>query len=148
MTGGTAEARANQPHPGRRRPSSRAWPWASAPCALPSKTKAWIDTYDVRDVAPDILLFANLGAVQLNYGYGVDECQRAVEMIEADALILHFNALQEAVQPEGDGDFSGLLDKIENICAALPVPVIAKEVGWGFSEANRRRPGRCRGGGD
>jgi isopentenyl-diphosphate delta-isomerase len=91
------------------------------------------ETYRVRSVAPDILLFANLGAVQLNYGYGLDECQRAVDMIEADALILHFNALQEAVQPEGDGDFSGLLHKVEMICRQLPVPVIAKEVGWGFS---------------
>ena len=92
----------------------------------------------MRDVAPDIPLFANLGAVQLNYGYGVAQCLRAVEMIEADALILHFNALQEAVQPEGDGNFSGLLDKVAEICAALPVPVIAKEVGWGFAEQTAR----------
>jgi isopentenyl-diphosphate delta-isomerase len=96
-------------------------------------------TYQVRDVAPDILLFANLGAVQLNYGYGLSHCQRAVEMIAADALILHFNALQEAVQPEGDGDFSGLLAKIESICRHLSVPVIAKEVGWGFSREDARR---------
>lgn len=91
-------------------------------------------TFQVRNVAPDILLFANLGAVQLNYGYGVDQCLKAVEMIEADALILHFNALQEAVQPEGNTRFEGLLEKIEKVCQALPVPVIAKEVGWGFSE--------------
>ncbi len=90
-------------------------------------------TFQVRKEAPDILLFANLGAVQLNYGYGLDECQRAVDMIEADALILHLNPLQEAVQPEGDTRFAGLLDKIESICKRLPVPVIAKEVGWGFS---------------
>lgn len=96
------------------------------------------DTYRVRDVAPDILLFANLGAVQLNYGYGLAECQRAVDMIEADALILHFNALQEAVQPEGDGNFAGLLAKIESVCRDLPVPVIAKEVGWGFSREAAR----------
>jgi isopentenyl-diphosphate delta-isomerase len=92
------------------------------------------DTYAVRDVAPDILLFANLGAVQLNYGYGIDHCLRAVDMISANALILHFNALQEAVQPEGDSNFTGLLSKIESICRHLPVPVIAKEVGWGFAE--------------
>jgi isopentenyl-diphosphate Delta-isomerase len=91
-------------------------------------------TYQVRSVAPDILLFANLGAVQFNYGYGVEQCQRAVDMIEADALILHFNVLQEAVQPEGDTNFAGLLDGVEQVCKALPVPVIAKEVGWGFSE--------------
>lgn len=96
-------------------------------------------TFQVRDVAPDILLFANLGAVQFNYGYGVDQCLRAVEMIQADALVLHLNALQEAVQPEGDSNFAGLLSKIEAVCRALPVPVIAKEVGWGMSEEAARR---------
>lgn len=97
---------------------------------------ALADTYRVRDVAPDVLLFANLGAVQLNYGYGVDQCRRAVEMIDANALILHFNVLQEVVQPEGDGNFAGLIDKVAAVCRALAVPVIAKEVGWGFSPAD------------
>ncbi len=96
-------------------------------------------TFQVRDVAPDILLLANLGAVQLNCGYTVEHCQRAVDMIEADALILHFNPIQEAVQPEGDTRFAGLLAKIEQVCRALPVPVVAKEVGWGFSEENARQ---------
>jgi len=96
-------------------------------------------TFQVRQYAPDALLFANLGAVQLNYGYGVEQCQRAVDMIEADALILHLNALQEAVQPEGDTQFAGLLSKIENVCQSLPVPVIIKEVGWGFSEQAARQ---------
>jgi isopentenyl-diphosphate Delta-isomerase len=91
-------------------------------------------TFKVRRYAPDILLFANLGAVQLNYGYGIEECRRAVEMAEADALILHLNALQEAVQPEGQTHYAGLLSKIEVICRSLPVPVIVKEVGWGISE--------------
>jgi len=90
-------------------------------------------TFQVRNIAPDILLFANLGAIQLNYGYSIDECQRAVDMISADALILHLNSLQEAVQPEGDTNFYGLLNKIEKVCRALSVPVIAKEVGWGIS---------------
>lgn len=96
-------------------------------------------TFQVRDVAPDILLFANLGAVQLNYGYGVDQCRRAVDMIEADALILHLNPLQEAVQPEGDVNWHGLLGKIEQVCAKVGVPVIAKEVGWGISGQAARR---------
>jgi isopentenyl-diphosphate delta-isomerase len=96
-------------------------------------------TYQVRGVAPDILLLANLGAVQLNYGYGIEHCQRAVEMIEADGLILHLNPLQEALQPEGNTDFSGLLAKIEKVCRELSVPVIAKEVGWGISEQVARR---------
>jgi len=94
------------------------------------------ETYMQRKLAPDILLFANLGAVQFNYGYGIDQCRRAIDMVEADALILHFNVLQEAVQPEGDTNFSGLLDHVEAVSKALEVPVIAKEVGWGFSPKN------------
>lgn len=104
---------------------------------------ALAETMWVRSVAPSILLFANLGAVQLNYGYGLEHCQRIVDMIEADALILHFNALQEAVQPEGDTNFSNLYQQVERICRQLPVPVIAKEVGWGFSEENARRLAAC-----
>ena len=96
-------------------------------------------SYQVRSLAPDILLLANLGAIQLNYGYGIEHCQQAVEMIAADALILHFNAMQEAVQPEGETRFAGLLQKIERVCRALPVPVVAKEVGWGFSQEDARR---------
>lgn len=96
-------------------------------------------SYQVRRVAPSIVLLANIGAVQLNYGYGVEECLRAVEMIEADALILHFNVLQEAVQPEGDTNFAGLLGKIAAVCRALPVPVVAKEVGNGISAAVARQ---------
>jgi isopentenyl-diphosphate delta-isomerase len=92
-------------------------------------------TYQVRQVAPDILLFANLGAVQLSYGYGVKECLRAVESVKADALVLHLNPLQEALQPEGNTNFAGLLGKIAQVCRALPVPVIVKEVGWGISTA-------------
>ncbi len=69
-----------------------------------------------RKVAPDILLFANLGAVQLNYGFGIDECRKAVDMIQADALILHLNPLQEAVQDAGDTNFAGLAKKIEEVC--------------------------------
>jgi isopentenyl-diphosphate delta-isomerase len=91
-------------------------------------------TYKVRDVAPDILLFANLGAVQLNYGYGIEHCILAVDMIEADGLILHLNPLQEAIQSGGNTDFSGLLSKIEEVCRALEVPVVVKEVGYGISE--------------
>jgi isopentenyl-diphosphate delta-isomerase len=96
-------------------------------------------TFQVRHLAPDILLLANLGAVQLNYGYGVDECRRAVEMVEADGLILHLNPLQEALQPEGQVDFADLLRKIALICKALPGPVIVKEVGWGISAGTARR---------
>jgi len=101
------------------------------------------DTYRVREVAPDILLFANLGAVQLNYGYGADQARRAVEMIEADALFLHLNPLQEAVQAEGDRDWRGLLGKIETLVAALDVPVVIKEVGNGISSEVARALAGC-----
>lgn len=100
-------------------------------------------SFQVRRAAPEILLFANLGAVQLNYGYSVDECRKAVEMIEADALYLHLNPLQEAVQHGGDGNWKGLAKKIETICKTLPVPVIAKEVGWGISEKTARILAEC-----
>jgi isopentenyl-diphosphate Delta-isomerase len=100
-------------------------------------------TFQVRRVAPDILLFANLGAVQLNYGYGIEQCRLAVDMIGADALILHFNPLQEAVQDAGDTNFSGLAKKIEEICKKLEVPVIAKEVGWGISERSAKLLADC-----
>jgi isopentenyl-diphosphate delta-isomerase len=91
------------------------------------------ETFDIRVFAPNIVLFANLGAIQLNYGFGVDECKKAVEMIGADSLFLHLNPLQEAVQREGNINFSGLLNKIEEVCQKLPVPVVIKEVGWGIS---------------
>jgi len=100
-------------------------------------------TFQVRRVAPDILLFANIGAVQFNYGYGVDECRRAVGMIEADALYLHLNPLQEAVQDAGDTNWIGIAKRIEEVCTKLDVPVIAKEVGWGISERTARLLADC-----
>ncbi|HHP7243790.1 MAG TPA: type 2 isopentenyl-diphosphate Delta-isomerase [Elainellaceae cyanobacterium] len=96
-------------------------------------------TFSVRSHAPDILLFANLGAVQLNYDYGLDECLRVVDWLDADALILHLNPLQECVQTKGDTNFRGLLSKIERLCETLPVPVVAKEVGNGISAPMAQR---------
>lgn len=96
-------------------------------------------SFRVRQEAPDILLFANLGAAQLNKGYTVDHCRRAVDMIGADALILHLNPLQEAVQADGDWNWAGLLGKIGQVCASVGVPVIAKEVGWGINGPLARR---------
>jgi isopentenyl-diphosphate Delta-isomerase len=137
MTGGTAEAgRINRTLAEAAQAAGIVMGVGSQRVALEDQDVA--DTFRVRRYAPDILLLANLGAVQLNYGYTIDDCKRAVEMIEADALILHLNAVQEAVQPEGDTRFSGLADKIAAVCRALPVPVIAKEVGWGISERAAR----------
>jgi isopentenyl-diphosphate delta-isomerase len=101
-------------------------------CAIDDHSAA--RTYEVRDVAPDVLLFGNLGAVQLNHGYGVSECRRAVEMIGADGLVLHLNPLHEALQHDGNTDFAGLLPKVETVCRELTVPVVIKEVGHGISE--------------
>ncbi|MBH8563290.1 type 2 isopentenyl-diphosphate Delta-isomerase [Nostoc sp. CENA67] len=92
-------------------------------------------TFAIRKYAPDVLLFANVGAVQLNYKYGLDQCLQIIDMLEADALILHINPLQEFIQPRGDTNFRGLLDKISKLCGQLNVPVIAKEVGNGISAA-------------
>ncbi|CAN0330342.1 unnamed protein product [Discosporangium mesarthrocarpum] len=97
------------------------------------------DTFRVRPSAPDILLFANLGAVQLNYGYSADHASRAVDMIGADALFLHLNPLQEAVQTGGDRNWTDLYGKIADLVAALDVPVVAKEVGNGISAEVARR---------
>ncbi|MDY6938359.1 MAG: type 2 isopentenyl-diphosphate Delta-isomerase [Cyanobacteriota bacterium] len=96
-------------------------------------------TFAVREIAPDAVIFANLGAVQLNYGYGIEQCQRVVDWLAADALILHLNPLQECVQTHGDTNFAGLLDKIAILCKKLPVPVIAKEVGNGISARMAQR---------
>jgi isopentenyl-diphosphate delta-isomerase len=96
-------------------------------------------TFAVRAFAPDIFLMANLGAVQLNYGCGLDDCRRIVETLEANALILHLNPLQECVQSRGDRNFKGLLPKIEALCRHLSVPVIVKEVGNGISGTMAQR---------
>ena len=133
MTGGTSEAsKINQVLATAAQEMHIAMGVGSQRIALEHPEFAY--TFKVRHVAPDILLFANLGAIQLNYGYGISECKHAIEMIEADALVLHFNSLQEALQNEGDTKFALLIKKVESICTALEVPVIAKEVGWGFSK--------------
>ncbi|MCL5115885.1 MAG: type 2 isopentenyl-diphosphate Delta-isomerase [Firmicutes bacterium] len=87
----------------------------------------------VREVGPTMPVFGNLGAVQLNYGMGIDQFQRAREAIRADGMFIHLNPLQEAIQPEGNTNFSRLLDKIETVARALPVPLLAKEVGSGIA---------------
>ncbi|MBN2910892.1 type 2 isopentenyl-diphosphate Delta-isomerase [Polycladomyces sp. WAk] len=89
-------------------------------------------TFQVRKYAPHIPLLANLGAVQLQYGYDVDDCRRIIELTEADALVLHLNAMQEVFQPEGNTRFAHLLAKIEEVCRTLEVPVGVKEVGMGI----------------
>jgi isopentenyl-diphosphate delta-isomerase len=98
------------------------------------------DTFKLaRKYAPTAVLFANMGAVQLNYGRGIEDYQRTVDMIEADALYLHLNPLQEAIQPEGDVDFSGLVKKIEKLVKKVSVPVYVKEVGHGIDKESAKQ---------
>lgn len=96
-------------------------------------------TFRIRDAAPTIPIVANVGAVQLNYGYSADECRRAVELAEADGLVLHLNGMQELFQPEGNTNFKGLLGQIERLCAVLPIPIGVKEVGWGIDGETAKR---------
>jgi len=142
MTGGTAEAETlNLRLAEAAQESKVAMGVGSQRAALEHPEQA--KTFQVRRVAPDILLFANLGAVQFNYGYNIDQCRRAVDMIQADALILHLNPLQEAVQDAGDTNFAGLAKKIEEICKQIELPVIAKEVGWGISKRTAKLLANC-----
>ncbi len=132
MTGGTARARSINHN------LAIAAQDAGVVLALGSQRAALedeslISTYSVRDVAPRVTLIANVGAVQLNYGVGIEQARRIVESIAADALYLHLNPLQEAIQRNGDTNFRALLPKIGALCRALDVPVIAKGVGSGIS---------------
>lgn len=134
MTGGTEEAARINRH------LAQAAEEVGIAVGVGSQRKAIEDpslaaSFAVREYAPSVPVLANLGAVQLNYGFGLNECRTAVEMVEADALVFHLNPLQEAIQPEGQCDFSGLLEKMGEIADRLEVPVIAKEVGSGISAA-------------
>jgi isopentenyl-diphosphate delta-isomerase len=96
-------------------------------------------SFDVRDLSPSVPLLANLGAVQLLRGVDAATCTRLVELLRADALVLHLNAVQEALQAGGDVSFRGVLRAIEALCRALPVPVVVKEVGWGIPPDDAKR---------
>ncbi len=89
-------------------------------------------SFQMRKYAPTIPIIANLGAVQLNYGFDFAKCQKIIELSGANALVLHLNSIQEVIQPEGNTNFKNLLGKIQKLCAALDVPVGVKEVGWGI----------------
>jgi len=138
MTGGTARARAINEN------LAIAAERAGVMLALGSQRAALEDptlltTYSVRGVAPNVTLYANIGAVQFNYGLSIDDARRAVESIAADGLYLHLNPLQEALQPSGDTNFRNLLPRIGELCRTLGVPVIAKSVGSGISVRSAAR---------
>ena len=132
MTGGTDEAAAINRNLAKAA-EKRGWSLGIGSMRAALEDERTASTFEVRKYAPTIPVLANLGLVQLNYGYDLSHCRRAVELIGADALLFHGNSLQEAFQPEGDTNFAGLLAKLERICGAIGVPVGVKEVGWGIS---------------
>lgn len=101
------------------------------------------DTFAVRQSAPQLpLLLGNIGAVQLGLGVGLSELQHLIQAVQADGLFFHLNPLQEAIQPEGDTQFRGLFDKMNDAIQSLDVPCIAKEVGSGISERTAEKLSR------
>ncbi|WP_273850593.1 type 2 isopentenyl-diphosphate Delta-isomerase [Guptibacillus spartinae] len=138
MTGGTERAwQINQ----RLAKAAEAHGWAlgvgSMRAAIQESKSVY--SFDVRKYAPTIPVLANIGAVQLNYGFTVEECKRSIDLIQADALILHLNPLQEVFQPEGDTDFQDLIVKIREVAKAIPVPLGVKEVGMGIDAKTAQR---------
>ncbi|WLV25092.1 type 2 isopentenyl-diphosphate Delta-isomerase [Aciduricibacillus chroicocephali] len=117
----------------------RGWAVALGSTRALLESDAYHGSFLIRDIAPTVPIIANLGAVQLNYGYGADECREIVERTGADSLVLHLNSLQEVVQDGGDLNFRDLLPKIEKLVTELDVPVGAKEVGFGIDGETARR---------
>lgn len=139
MTGGAARARDINLHLARTAQTlGLAMGVGSQRVALESDVSFGL-TSELRKIAPDIPLLANLGAAQIRGRQGLDYARRAVEMIHADALIVHLNPLQEALQDGGDRDWRGVLEAIALLVRQLNVPVVVKEVGAGISPAVARR---------
>ena len=133
MTGGAASNLGNI-----NRHLAEAAEQCNVPMAVGSQRAMIVDeaakqSFELRQFAPNIPLIANLGAVQLNYGFGVDEARRAIDVLQADALYLHLNPLQEVIQPEGDTNFANLAEKIHALAEQIDIPIILKEVGSGLS---------------
>lgn len=99
--------------------------------------------FSVKDHAPDVFLIGNIGIAQLADKDALDRCQRAVDMIRADALAIHFNVVQEHIQVEGDRDLAGIMKNLAMITQKLSVPVIAKEVGSGVGPDSAKRLAEC-----
>ncbi|MFQ5969425.1 MAG: type 2 isopentenyl-diphosphate Delta-isomerase [Nitrososphaerales archaeon] len=99
------------------------------------KSKELAETYSIaREHGPNAFLIANIGGAQLAKGLSMDEAKQIIDMINANALVVHLNPLQELVQPEGEPKFKGVFDKIVELVKSLKVPVIVKEVGAGISK--------------
>ncbi|ENH96449.1 isopentenyl pyrophosphate isomerase [Gracilibacillus halophilus YIM-C55.5] len=131
MTGGAALAETINRHLAQAA-EERGWIFALGSTRVMMESEHFRSSFQIRTYAPSIPIIANIGAVQLNYGFTVDQCKQILEWTEADAFVLHLNSIQEVIQPEGDTNFAHLLLKIEQLCQALDVPVGVKEVGFGI----------------
>lgn len=138
MTGGSSLAATINQHLAEAA-NERGWVVALGSTRALLESDAHEKSFLVRDYAPDVPIIANLGAVQLNYGYDVTHCEEIVARTEADSLVLHLNSLQEVIQDEGDLNFHQLLPKIEKICQELSVPVGVKEVGFGIDGVTAKK---------
>ena len=95
-------------------------------------------TQKIREIAPDALILGNLGATQVR-DHGVEFVKKAAKSVSADAMVIHFNPLQELIQPEGDTDWSKILSEIKKCSKSLGIPIIAKEVGSGISVSSAKK---------
>ncbi|WP_186576808.1 type 2 isopentenyl-diphosphate Delta-isomerase [Aquibacillus kalidii] len=110
----------------------RGWAFALGSTRALIESKEYRRSFQVRKYAPTTPIIANLGAVQLNYGFGLEQCKQIIDITNADALVLHLNSIQEVIQQGGDTNFKNLLPKIASICNGLDIPVGVKEVGFGI----------------
>lgn len=131
MTGGAASAETINRHLAEAA-EEKGWMLALGSTRALIESEDFHSSFQLRKFAPTIPIVANLGAVQLNYGFGLEACQKIIEITEANMLVLHLNSIQEVIQPAGNTNFKGLLNKIEQLCRTLPIPIGVKEVGWGI----------------
>ncbi|GIN72006.1 isopentenyl-diphosphate delta-isomerase [Bacillus sp. J14TS2] len=131
MTGGAALAESINRHLAEAA-EQRGWALALGSTRALIESKEHRSSFQVRKYAPHIPIITNLGAVQLNYGFGIEECKQIIEITDANMLVLHLNSIQEVIQEDGNTNFKSLLGKIAELCQKLDVPVGVKEVGWGI----------------
>lgn len=98
------------------------------------------DSYKIiRKNAPDVPVLGNIGAAQVAVMKDISEIQILIDLIEANAMVIHLNPLQELIQKKGEPDFSGFLKNLEKICKKIKAPVIVKEVGAGINKSSARK---------
>ena len=100
----------------------------------------YLETFKVvRRVAKDIFVMSNIGAAQVADGFALENAHKIIDMVEANAIAVHLNALQEMIQPEGDRDFRGVIKGISKMVEKIGIPVIVKETGAGIGAEPAKR---------